>query len=84
MEFPSFSSNLRLENGMRTSANHPSSLITVAASQAMDYFEKAYEEGSGPLGHVSLEVIQHPELADNQRYVALLKKMNLPLKEASD
>jgi len=52
--------------------------------KAMDYFEKAYEEGSGPLGAVSLEVIQYPELADNQRYVALLKKMNLPLKEASD
>jgi len=50
----------------------------------MDYFEKAYEEGSGPLGAMSLEVIQYPELADNQRYVALLKKMNLPLKEASD
>jgi adenylate cyclase len=48
--------------------------------KALDYFEKAYEERSGPLGAVSLEVIQYPELAYNQRYVALLKKMNLPLK----
>jgi len=48
--------------------------------KAMDYFEKAYDQRYGPLGAVSLEVIQYPELADNQRYVALLKKMNLPLK----
>ncbi len=52
--------------------------------KAMDYFEKAYEKGSGPLGSVSLDVIQYPELAENQRYVALLKKMNLPLKLEPD
>ena len=48
--------------------------------KAMDYFEKAYEEGFGMLGSVSLVVIEYPELMENQRYVALLNKMNLPLK----
>jgi len=52
--------------------------------KAMDYFEKAFEGGSGPLGAVSLEVIQYPELADNQRYITLLRKMNLPLKLKPD
>jgi tetratricopeptide (TPR) repeat protein len=47
--------------------------------KAMDYYEKAYEEGFGQLAYVSLAVIDYPELKDNPRYVALLKKMNLPL-----
>ena len=46
----------------------------------MDYYEKAYIERRGLLAYVSLDVIEYPELKDNPRYVALLKKMNLPLK----
>ena len=47
--------------------------------KAMDYLELAYEERYGHLGYISLDVIKHPELKDNPRYIALLKKMNLPL-----
>jgi len=55
-------------------------LIIGNYDKAMDYYEKAYKEGYGQLAYVSLAVIKHPELKDNPRYVALLKKMNLPLK----
>jgi len=48
--------------------------------KAMDCYEKAYELGLGLLAYVSLAVIDHPELKENPRYIALLKKMNLPLK----
>jgi hypothetical protein len=48
--------------------------------RAMDYFEKAYEQNFGMLAYVSLIAKEHPELKDNPRYIALLKKMNLPLK----
>ena len=47
--------------------------------RAMDYFEKAYEEKFWSLAYISLIAKEHPELRDNPRYIALLKKMNLPL-----
>ena len=55
-------------------------LIIKDYDKAMDYYEKAYKEKLGNLASISLAVINHPELKDNPRYVALLKKMNLPLK----
>jgi TolB-like protein len=55
-------------------------LIIGNYDKAMYFYEKAYEEQFGQLAYVSLVVIEHPELRDNARYVALLKKMNLPLK----
>jgi hypothetical protein len=55
-------------------------LIMNEYDKAMDYYEKAYEEKLGNLAYLSLAVIDHPELKENQRYIALLKKMNLPLK----
>jgi len=48
--------------------------------KAMDYYEKAYKEKLGDLAYISLAVINHPELKENPRYIALMKKMNLPLK----
>jgi len=56
-------------------------LVVKDYDKAMDYYEKAYEERFGHLGYISLDVIKHPELKDNPRYIALLKKMNLPLPE---
>ena len=47
--------------------------------KAMDYLEKSYERHDGGLAYVSLLVFFHPELKYNPRYIALLKKMNLPL-----
>jgi adenylate cyclase len=55
-------------------------LIVKDYNKAMDYYETAYEKRLWTLAYVSLEVIDHPELKNNPRYVALLKKMNLPLK----
>ena len=55
-------------------------LIIKDYDKAMDYYEKDYKEKLGNLASISLAVINHPELKDNPRYVALLKKMNLPLK----
>jgi len=49
--------------------------------KAMDYYEKAYAEKNWTLAYVSLDVIEYPELKDNPRYIALLKKMNLPVGE---
>jgi predicted Zn-dependent protease len=48
--------------------------------KALDFFDKAYDEQIGNLAYVSLLVIQYPEMKNNLRYTALLKKMNLPLK----
>jgi hypothetical protein len=45
----------------------------------MDYLEKAYEEKHGLLSYISLYYHDYPELKDNPRYLALLKKMKLPL-----
>jgi TolB-like protein len=54
-------------------------LIVKAYDKAMDYYEKAYEVKHGALAYISLDVNTYPELKDNPRYIALLKKMNLPL-----
>jgi adenylate cyclase len=55
-------------------------LITGNYDKAMDYYERACDENFWMLAYVSLVVIEHPELKNNSRYIALLKKMNLPLK----
>ena len=49
--------------------------------RAMEYVEKEYEKHSGTLPYISLWAIYNPELKYNHRYLALLKKMNLPLPE---
>jgi adenylate cyclase len=55
-------------------------LIIKDYDRAMNYFEKAYEEKFWSLAYVSLIAKEHPELKNNPRYIALVKKMNLPLK----
>jgi len=45
----------------------------------MDYFEKAFVNGDGLLAYASLYSYDYPELTKNQRYIALMKKMNLPI-----
>ena len=55
-------------------------LIMKEYDKAMDYYEKAYEERMWTLAYISLEAIEYPELKYNPRYIALLQKMNLPLK----
>jgi len=55
-------------------------MITGDYDKAMDYLEKAYEVRSSNLVGASFYIDDYPELKDNPRYVALLKKMNLPLK----
>jgi len=47
--------------------------------RAMDYFEEMYVKKDPNLPFISGKVIQYPELKDNPRYIALLKKMNLPV-----
>lgn len=47
--------------------------------KAMDYFEKAYENQNGLLNYLSVWYFVYPKLKDNPRYLALLKKMNLPI-----
>lgn len=49
--------------------------------RAMDYYEKAYEEKYGFLSYISLDILKYPNLKEYPRYIALLKKMNLPLPE---
>jgi TolB-like protein/tetratricopeptide (TPR) repeat protein len=55
-------------------------LIMKNYDKAMDYYEKAFDQRRGSLAYISLAVINYPELKDNPRYIALVKKMNLPLK----
>jgi len=50
--------------------------------RAMDFYEIAYEQGWGLLSYIGLDVIYYPGLKNNSRYIALLKKMNLPLPES--
>jgi len=57
-------------------------LIIGDYDRAIDYFEKDYEVNQGMLSYISLETQKFPELKNNKRYIALLKKMNLPLPEA--
>ena len=47
--------------------------------KALDYFEQCYETHYWQLAYISLDHLKYPELNDNPRYIALLKKMNLPL-----
>jgi len=54
-------------------------LIMKNIDKAMDYLEEAYETQYGFLAYVSTYYIVYPQLKDNPRYIALLKKMNLPL-----
>ena len=47
--------------------------------KALDYYEKCYEDQYWGLAYISALHLNHPEIKDNPRYIALLKKMNLPL-----
>jgi len=49
--------------------------------KALDYFELAYDYHDPSLAYMTTWVHQHQQLMDNPRYLALLKKMNLPLPE---
>ena len=46
--------------------------------KAMDYYEKAYENRTPGMCYIGIERI-YDKLKDNPRYIALLKKMNLPV-----
>jgi len=45
----------------------------------MDYFEIMYEKDDPSLPYLGTHATDFPELKDNLRYIALLKKMNLPV-----
>jgi adenylate cyclase len=47
--------------------------------KALDYFELAVEMHQPLASNISMYYTHFPELKDNPRYIALLKKMNLPL-----
>ena len=47
--------------------------------KALDYFELAVDMHQPLASNISMYYIHFPELKDNPRYIALLKKMNLPL-----
>jgi adenylate cyclase len=47
--------------------------------KGMDYWEKAYEARDGLLAYASLYALEFPALKKNSRYIALMKKMNLPV-----
>jgi tetratricopeptide (TPR) repeat protein len=47
--------------------------------KAIDYFEKAYEIHDPNMPYLSTRLYYHDQLKDNPRYLALLKKMNLPV-----
>ena len=47
--------------------------------KAMDCLEKAYEEKGLSISYVATNLHQCNQLKDNPRYIALLKKMNLPV-----
>jgi adenylate cyclase len=49
--------------------------------KAMDCYEKGYEIHHPNMPYMGGLVIQHDKLKDNPRYIALLKKMKLPLPE---
>jgi hypothetical protein len=49
--------------------------------RAMEYIEEEYEKHGRALPYISLWAIHNPELKYNHRYLALLKKMNMPLPE---
>ena len=47
--------------------------------KAMDCYEKAYEIHHPSMPYISSLARNYEQLRDNPRYIALLKKMNLPL-----
>jgi tetratricopeptide (TPR) repeat protein len=47
--------------------------------RAMDFFEMAYEKRMGLLSYISLLPGEYPGLKENERFLALLKKMDLPV-----
>ena len=47
--------------------------------KTLDYLEKLYEISWQGMPYISILDVHHPELKDNPRYIALLKKMNLPV-----
>ena len=50
--------------------------------KAMDFAEISYNKRTGIISYLGLNAIRYPELKNNQRYIALLKKMNLPLQKS--
>jgi TolB-like protein len=50
--------------------------------KAMNYYEKAYENREGLMNYISTYYFNYPKLKNNPRYLALLKKMNLPLPDS--
>ena len=46
--------------------------------KAMDYYEKAYEIHEPDIHYIG-DKAHYDKLKDNPRYIALLKKMNLPV-----
>ena len=54
-------------------------LILGEFDKAMDYLELAYEKRLMILPYISLYPLAYPELKENQRFIALLEKMGLPL-----
>jgi tetratricopeptide (TPR) repeat protein len=47
--------------------------------RALDWFEKAFEIHDPNMPYISTEIYHFNKLDENQRYIELLKKMNLPL-----
>ncbi len=45
--------------------------------KAMDNYESAYDIHDWEFAYISLDHLKYPELKDNPRYIALLKKINL-------
>jgi hypothetical protein len=73
------------EETKKSIANIPSSVAYIYASignnsKAMDFFELAYEEKDANLPYIGRSMLlDGPFKIDDPRFVALLKKMNLPL-----
>ena len=47
--------------------------------RAMDFYEMAYEKRMGLLSYISLLPREYPGIKENERFLALLKKMDLPV-----
>jgi tetratricopeptide (TPR) repeat protein len=54
-------------------------LIIENYDRALDYFEMAYQLRMGLLSYISLFPRQYPALRENERFIALLGKMDLPV-----
>jgi len=74
-----FYEDVGLKNNLREERDQVIRYISVKKyDKALDYFEKAYEMHSPNLSGISNNTFFN-ELKDNPRYIALLKKMNLPV-----